>query len=253
MALPTSKDTPIKKTHTTPDLLSDDYIIRAASENMSESVKKIVKGVRGPFVQNVVQTCRDFLPFGFHWDTKRLAYIIKGHYNGKQKGNPCVKKLRDVVFMIFRNGVINAVGGKSIPQNVYCLHMMLRRLRRLCGFRMVVHDLSVKNILSTCYMDHTVDIPSMKEELGLAVYDPEKISFIKICLAVTGGYVTCLIFDSGNMVFMQATNYEQLNEARDVLAPYVARFTLRPLTEEEKLKTAKTAVNIIHRLVIQTK
>ena len=94
---------------------------------------------------------------------------------------------------------------------------------------------------------------SRLEELGLAVYDPEKISFIKICLAVTGGYVTCLIFDSGNMVFMQATNYEQLNEARDVLAPYVARFTLRPLTEEEKLKTAKTAVNIIHRLVIQTK
>lgn len=212
--------------------------IEAARKDPSASVRKILSGVIGPKIHNVVLACKACLPPGFTWDVKRLAFPAYGKYKKSEYAAPFTLACKGATCVFVKTGKVNILGAKTVAESVKKIYECQAYLYKLTKFRMRVHDLTLTNMQATINLGYTIDLPAMKKRLLLAVYNPTVISHLKYTIHTGSGAVTFLIYPSGRIVLTEAIDMAQFVEARNIFLPFVAMFALHPNTPEGQMDTS---------------
>jgi TATA-box binding protein (TBP) (component of TFIID and TFIIIB) len=162
----------------------------------------------------------------------KMAYPAFGKYRGGEFATPCTLacriNIKGVTIVIFKRGLINVLGAKTIADATEALYTALLYLYRKTGFMMRVHDFAVHNMQATLYMNYSIDLPELERNLVCSVYNPSNIGFLKYTIPVEGGSVTFLIYPNGKIVLVKPKNPHQFMDAKRIMVPFLARFAQHP-------------------------
>ena len=194
----------------------------------------------GPKIKNVVCTAN----LNCKLDLKEIAIAktIKNAEYSSKKFSALRLKIKEpkTTILIFVNGKIVCLGGKSVEESEKACHKVEELLKDL-GYPVLLKDFKVQNMVGSCHLNFKIPLTKLNSDIRKnmnqkAVYEAEVYPALIYYFGKNQKNeqkskkydknlnLVCLIYGTGNIVITGAKNQKHLSDVWNEVSPILLKF-----------------------------